>query len=93
MGFCFSATWRSWRCTPWPPDERVAVFDFDVHHGNGTESHSVEQTRRDVFLDSPAPVLSRTGTRNVGDNCFNYPVAPHTPREEYRKCCRARWMI
>jgi acetoin utilization deacetylase AcuC-like enzyme len=21
----------------------------------------------------------------VGDNCFNYPVAPHTPREEWRK--------
>ncbi len=25
-----------------------------------------------------------TGSRNVGNNCFNYPVAPHTGRTEYR---------
>jgi acetoin utilization deacetylase AcuC-like enzyme len=24
----------------------------------------------------------------VGNNCFNYPVAPETPREEYRKVLR-----
>src|SRR6185436_9913780 len=25
------------------------------------------------------------GTADVGRNCFNYPVAPRTPRAEYRK--------
>jgi acetoin utilization deacetylase AcuC-like enzyme len=64
--------------------ERVAVFDFDVHHGNGTER---------VLLDTPgalfcsvhqSPCYPGTGTSDVGKNCFNFPVAPRTPREEYR---------
>jgi len=64
--------------------ERVAVFDFDVHHGNGTE---------DILLDHPGaafysvhqfPCYPGTGQRNVGNNCFNYPVLPSTPRETWR---------
>jgi len=31
------------------------------------------------------PCYPGTGTANVGNNCFNFPVSPHTPREEYRK--------
>ena len=30
------------------------------------------------------PCYPGTGARNVGNNCFNYPVAPQTPRIEYR---------
>jgi len=66
-------------------DETRRGFDFDVHHGNGTEAILLNKPGANVFLDSPAPCYPGTGTRNVGDNCFNYPVAPHTPREEYRK--------
>ncbi len=64
--------------------KRVAVYDFDVHHGNGTE---------DILLDHPGtafysihqyPCFPGTGTEHRGSNCFNYPVAPYTPREEYR---------
>jgi acetoin utilization deacetylase AcuC-like enzyme len=64
--------------------QRVAVFDFDVHHGNGTEA---------ILLNHPAalflsihqfPCYPGTGGRNVGKNCFNYPVPPATPRGEYR---------
>lgn len=32
-----------------------------------------------------SPCYPGTGLRNVGHNCFNYPVAPMTPREEYRR--------
>lgn len=65
--------------------KKVAVFDFDVHHGNGTEA---------ILLDVPGsvfisihqhPCYPGTGISNVGKNCFNFPVAPRTPREEYRK--------
>jgi acetoin utilization deacetylase AcuC-like enzyme len=31
------------------------------------------------------PCYPGTGTQNVGKNCFNFPVAPRTPREDYRK--------
>jgi len=64
--------------------KRVAVFDFDVHHGNGTE---------EILLDKPGlafisvhqyPAYPGTGRENRGGNCFNFPVAPATPREQYR---------
>ena len=65
--------------------KRVAVFDFDVHHGNGTEAILLNKPGAAFFSIHQHPCYPGTGTANVGKNCFNYPVAPHTPREEYRK--------
>jgi len=64
--------------------KRIAVFDFDVHHGNGTEAILVNKPGAIFFSIHQFPCYPGTGTRNVGDNCFNYPVAPQTPRMEYR---------
>jgi acetoin utilization deacetylase AcuC-like enzyme len=63
----------------------VAVYDFDVHHGNGTEAILLDHPHAAFFSIHQHPCYPGTGTRNVGRNCFNYPVAPQTPREEYRK--------
>ncbi len=63
---------------------RVAVFDFDVHHGNGTEAILLDVPGTAVFSIHQHPCYPGTGTRNVGPNCFNYPVPPDTPRLEYR---------
>jgi acetoin utilization deacetylase AcuC-like enzyme len=65
--------------------KRIAVFDFDVHHGNGTEAVLMNQPNAVFFSIHQHPCYPGTGTTNVGDNCFNYPVAPRTPRDEYRK--------
>jgi acetoin utilization deacetylase AcuC-like enzyme len=64
--------------------KRIAVFDFDVHHGNGTEAILLNKPGAYFFSIHQFPCYPGTGTRNVGDNCFNYPVAPQTPRTEYR---------
>ena len=65
--------------------KKVAVFDFDVHHGNGTEAILIDNPGA-VFLSiHQHPCYPGTGTSDVGKNCFNYPVAPRTPREEYRR--------
>jgi len=64
--------------------KRVAVYDFDVHHGNGTEAILVNKPGAYFFSIHQFPCYPGTGTRNVGDNCFNYPVPPQTPRGEYR---------
>src|SRR5258707_8058520 len=64
--------------------KRVAVYDFDVHHGNGTEAILLNKPGAAFFSIHQFPCYPGTGGRNVGDNCFNYPVAPGTPREEYR---------
>jgi acetoin utilization deacetylase AcuC-like enzyme len=65
--------------------QRVAVFDFDVHHGNGTENILLNQPGMAFYSIHEFPCYPGTGAANVGENCFNYPVAPHTPRADYRK--------
>ena len=62
----------------------VAVFDFDVHHGNGTEAILLNRPGAYFFSIHQHPCYPGTGTRNMGVNCFNYPVPPQTPRQEYR---------
>ena len=64
--------------------ERVAVFDFDVHHGNGTEDILLGRANAAFFSVHQFPCYPGTGQKNVGDNCFNYPVEPSTPRETWR---------
>jgi acetoin utilization deacetylase AcuC-like enzyme len=63
---------------------RVAVFDFDVHHGNGTEDILLNCEGAAFFSVHQFPAYPGTGEKNAGKNCFNYPVAPSAPREAYR---------
>jgi acetoin utilization deacetylase AcuC-like enzyme len=65
--------------------KKVAVYDFDVHHGNGTEAILLGNPQAAFFSIHQHPCYPGTGTSHVGKNCFNYPVAPRTPRSEYRK--------
>jgi acetoin utilization deacetylase AcuC-like enzyme len=64
--------------------KRVAVFDFDVHHGNGTEDILLNRDGVAVFSIHQFPAYPGTGEKNLGENCFNYPVPPSAPREIYR---------
>lgn len=64
--------------------QRVAVFDFDVHHGNGTEAILLNQPGMAFYSIHEFPCYPGTGAAHVGENCFNYPVAPHTPRKDCR---------
>lgn len=65
--------------------KRVAVYDFDVHHGNGTEAILKDVPGSAFFSIHQYPCYPGTGGRNVGKNCFNFPVSPGTPRSEYRR--------
>lgn len=64
--------------------KRIAVFDFDVHHGNGTEDILLNQPGIEFFSVHQHPAYPDTGAANRGRNCFNYPVGPGTPRLTYR---------
>ena len=63
--------------------KRIAVFDFDVHHGNGTEAILLDRPGTASFSIHLYPFYPDTGGANVGNNGFNYPVAPDAPRETY----------
>src|SRR5271165_5944447 len=55
--------------------KKVAVYDFDVHHGNGTEAILLNQPGAAFFSIHQFPCYPGTGGANMGNNCFNFPVA------------------
>lgn len=66
---------------------RVAIWDFDAHHGNGTEA--ILHGRDGLLFSSvhQSPGYPGSGTASF-DNCHNWPVAPHTPRAAHMAALR-----
>ena len=62
--------------------ERVAIWDFDAHHGNGTEDIVANNPRIAFASIHQFPGYPGTGTRSFG-NIHNFPIAPLTPRAEH----------
>lgn len=69
---------------------RVAVWDFDAHHGNGTEAilKGVENAR--YVSVHQHPCYPGTGTVSEA-NCLNFPVAPRTPPDAHMAILRDSW--
>ncbi|MDX0317920.1 histone deacetylase family protein [Sinorhizobium meliloti] len=73
--------------------ERVAIVDWDVHHGNGTQ---------DIFWDDPSvlfcsthqiPLYPGTGAKDetgVRNNVVNAPISPNSGSEHFRDAFRSR---
>jgi acetoin utilization deacetylase AcuC-like enzyme len=70
---------------------RVSIFDFDVHHGNGTQA-AFERERRVQYLSTHQwPLYPGTGARSetgVG-NIVNRPLPAGTGSSEWRKVVEA----
>jgi acetoin utilization deacetylase AcuC-like enzyme len=68
---------------------KVAVWDFDAHHGNGTEA--ILQGHNHVFFASvhQYPGYPGTGTQDHGPHMRNWPVVPHTARVDHMAALRA----
>ena len=64
---------------------RIAIYDFDVHHGNGTEDILLNQPLTAFYSVHEFPHYPGTGTSHIGNNCFNYPMPPNSPRVDYLK--------
>jgi acetoin utilization deacetylase AcuC-like enzyme len=71
--------------------ERVSIFDFDVHHGNGTQ-HTFEREPRVQYLSTHQwPLYPGTGARDetgVG-NIVNRPLPAGTGSREWRRVVEA----
>lgn len=84
MGFCYLGSMAIAALDAKARGLRVAVFDFDVHHGNGTEDILAGVAGVAFASVHQSPCYPGTGTADVGANCFNYPIAPGTSREGWR---------
>ncbi len=73
--------------------ERVAIVDWDVHHGNGTQ---------DIFWDDPSvlfcsthqmPLYPGTGARDetgTKNNVVNAPLSPNVGSDHFREAFKSR---
>ena len=62
--------------------KRVAIWDFDAHHGNGTEAIVANNSRVAFASIHQFPGYPGTGTKSFA-NVTNYPLGPGTPRHHY----------
>ena len=72
--------------------ERVAIIDFDVHHGNGTEDIIAGDERVLMCSFFQHPLYPYSGAVPKGTNMVNVPVAPYTRGAELRETIDAMWM-
>lgn len=63
--------------------ERVAIWDFDAHHGNGTEAIVAGNPRIGFASVHQFPGYPGTGARSSG-NIHNFPVPPFCPQDQHR---------
>ncbi|HUW77102.1 MAG TPA: histone deacetylase family protein [Gallionella sp.] len=72
--------------------QRVAIADFDVHHGNGTEA---------IFHDDPRVMLCSTfqhpfypycGTDSGNEHIINVPLPAGTGGDGFRAAVTQRWL-
>lgn len=94
MGFCFfnNAAIAARHAQQKHGVERVAIIDWDVHHGNGTQ---------DIFEDDPSvlycsthqmPLYPGTGAKDeVGvGNIVNAPLSANTGSDHFREAFKSR---
>ena len=62
--------------------KRVAIWDFDAHHGNGTEAIVANNSQVAFASIHQFPGYPGTGTKSFA-NVTNYPLGPGTPRNHH----------
>ena len=72
--------------------KRVAVIDFDVHHGNGTEDILAGDERVLMVSFFQHPLYPYSGAVPKGTNMVNLPIPPYTRGGELREMIEAQWM-
>ncbi len=72
---------------------RVAVVDFDVHHGNGTQTVAEREPRLMFASTHQAPLYPGTGARSetgLGGNVVNAPLPAGCTSAEWRRAMEER---
>ncbi|HEY9281653.1 MAG TPA: histone deacetylase family protein [Eoetvoesiella sp.] len=94
MGFCFFnnvAVAAAYALEKYKLN-RVAIVDFDVHHGNGTEEMFSGDPRVLMCSFFQHPFFPNMGTDTAAENMVNIPVAAYSSSASLRQLVSDRWM-
>jgi acetoin utilization deacetylase AcuC-like enzyme len=72
--------------------QRVAIVDFDVHHGNGTEDIVAGDERILMCSFFQSPLYPYCGEEPRGENMVNVPVPPYTRGGAIRELVERHWI-
>lgn len=72
--------------------QRVAIVDFDVHHGNGTEDIVAGDDRILMVSFFQHPFYPYGGTASTSSNLLNLPVPAYTKGEAVRELVTTQWI-
>ncbi len=72
--------------------KRVAIIDFDVHHGNGTEDIIAGDERVLMCSYFQHPLYPYSGAVPKGTNMVNVPMAPYTRGPAVREAIEQQWL-
>jgi acetoin utilization deacetylase AcuC-like enzyme len=72
--------------------QRVAIVDFDVHHGNGTEEIFRDDPRVLMVSTFQHPFYPYSGTEGRSERMVNVPLAAGSSGREFRAAVEQYWM-
>ncbi|WP_019141718.1 histone deacetylase family protein [Noviherbaspirillum massiliense] len=72
--------------------QRVAIVDFDVHHGNGTEEAFIGDDRVLMVSFFQHPFYPYSEVRTDLPNMVNLPVPAYTKGDEIRRLVSEKWL-
>jgi acetoin utilization deacetylase AcuC-like enzyme len=72
--------------------ERVAVVDFDVHHGNGTENIFRDDPRVMMVSTFQHPLYPYSGVKGRSERMVNIPLAAGSDGELFREAVSQFWL-
>lgn len=72
--------------------ERVAILDFDVHHGNGTEEIFLHDDRVLLCSSYQHPFYPYTGAPSQPGHIANVPLPAGTRGSEFREAIESLWL-
>jgi len=94
MGFCFfnNVAVAAARALEAHGMARVAIVDFDVHHGNGTEEIFRDDPRVMMVSTFQHPFYPYSGTQGRSDRMVNIPLAAYSGGREFRAAVERHWI-